>query len=124
MGSSIAEMGNGILFGCSEENAIIGHQKDSNEYKTGISTTPHIDRAGLYATFDGKQDGIIYKIDTNKLFKFQVRQFIVDKIVISTEVPENNEVFLAHKNNGDLPIEIVTEIIEISVNDYKNKNNR
>jgi hypothetical protein len=125
MGSSIAEMGNGISLGCSNENAIISHQKDSNEYKTsGLSTTPHLDRAEFYATHDGKQNGIIYKIDTNKLLEFQVRMFVVDDLVIGPEVPANDEVVLVHKDNGILPIEIITEIIEVSTNDYNNKNNR
>jgi hypothetical protein len=123
MGSSIACMGNGISHGCSEENSVIGHQEDSSEYKTsGISTSPHYNRAVFYATKGGTQDGIIYKIEISKLLEYQVKTYNVLDVVNGPKVPVDDEIILIQKEEGALPIEIVKEIIKIYADDF-NKNN-
>lgn len=115
MGSSISEMGSGGMMGCAEENAVLGHQYNSSEYKTsGISTTPNIERARYYATRNNTRNGVIYKIDTEKFTAFEITSYKVSDMVNYPKVHEDNEIILVHIDKGTLPEGIVVEEIEIS----------
>jgi len=59
-GDSIAKYGSGVTYGCSLSNAVIGHQTNSDRYPTsGVSTTPHFERARFYATNEESGDTIL-----------------------------------------------------------------
>ena len=113
-GSRIAKYGPGITYGYSENNAVIGHQSNSTEFPTsGVSTTPHFKRARLYATKEKNDKGIVYKINREYLADFAVREYIVNKYAAQPTVPEDDEVILAHKDNGLLPKEIIIDVIKV-----------
>lgn len=113
-GSRIAKYGSGITYGYSEINAVIGHQTNSTEFPTsGVSTTPHFERARLYATKGTNDKGIVYKINREDLAEYEVREYIVNKYAVQPTVPEDDEVILVHKDYGPLPKEIIIDIIEV-----------
>ncbi len=68
-GNSERKYGSGGSYGMSPANAVLGHQMDSRKYPTsGISTSPHFERAFYYATKDGEfETGYIFKIDRELL---------------------------------------------------------
>jgi hypothetical protein len=58
----VAAYNDGSVYGESEANSVVMHQKDSSKYPTsGISTTPIIENAKGYAKHGG-QNGYIYSI--------------------------------------------------------------
>lgn len=101
-------------FGMNELNAVVEHQLHQVGYATsGISTTPHIDRAKFYATHGGKWDSeMIYKIRSTDCEKHKVQIYIVSEIVPQPEIPEDEEVILVAKGSGELPIGIVSKVHE------------
>lgn len=108
-----------ITYGASERNAVVSHQKDSSRFPTlGISTTPIFDRAKYYALSGGScNKGYIYKISRVALGQFNVKEYKVAEYLSNPDIPEDNEIILVSKN-GALPVEVVTEIIEVT-NDQK-----
>lgn len=66
-----AEWGNAYWGEC-EANAVVEHQQHQEGYSTsGISTTPHLNRAIFYATHDGKYSyGYVYVIDEGPYAKY------------------------------------------------------
>ena len=115
-GSPIANFGSGVTLGKSLNNAVIGHQTNSDRYPTsGVSTTPHLERAEFYATGGGKQKGIIYKINRDILKENGTKEVIVKQIAKSPTIPEDEEVILIHKDNGMLPSKIIIDVIEVNI---------
>ena len=113
-GSQIAKYGSGITYGSSENNAVIGHQTNSDEFPTsGVSTTPHFERAKFYANKGKNVKGIVYKINRQKLAVYEVKEYIVTKYTTQPTVPEDDEVILVDKNSGPLPNEIIIYVIEV-----------
>jgi len=108
-----AEFGNSF-WGDNEENAVVEHQQHQAGYPTsGISTTPIIERAGIYAGHDGKYvERIIYVIDPKICVALGVSIYIVSDIVPMPCIPEDKEVILVAADCGVLPKEIVVEIRE------------
>jgi hypothetical protein len=106
-----AEWGN-AFWGENEANAVVEHQQHQAGYPTsGVSTTPHRERAVFYATGGGKSPGgYIYVIDSALLSKHGVRSYIVNEIVPSPGVPEDDEVILVAEDCGALAAEIVVEV--------------
>jgi hypothetical protein len=90
-----AYFGDGSVFGESERNAVVMHQRDSSKYPTsGISTTPNYDNAVRYATHNGKyQSGYIYKIDTALLEEHGVKAFHVDQHASQAAIPNATKSF-------------------------------
>ena len=107
--------GDGSVFGKSETNAVIQHQRDSTRNPTsGISTTPFLENAKRYATHDGKyRSGYVYKIDTELLEEYGVCKYIVSHHATLPAIPEDQEVILVAKDFGALPGEIIVEILEV-----------
>jgi hypothetical protein len=107
--------GEGVTFGESVTNAVIMHQKDSSKYPSaGVSTTPIFENAKSYATHNGKYDsGYVYKIDTALLDKNGVKVYPVDQYAIYPAIPGDREVILVADNLGELPDQIVVEIIKV-----------
>jgi len=107
------EYNDGSVYGESEANSVVMHQKDSSKYPTsGISTTPIIENAKSYAKHGG-QNGYIYKIDTSLLESHAVTYFPVSKYATQPKIPGDQEIILVAKDNGALPIEIIIEKIEV-----------
>jgi len=107
--------GDGTTWGESEVNAVIQHQRDSGKYHTsGVSTTPSLENAKRYATYDGKyKSGYVYKIDANLLGKYRVSSYSVAAHATSPVIPGDEEVILVGEDFGALPSEIVVEVLEV-----------
>ena len=112
----LAECGN-AFWGENVQNAVVQHQQHQAGYPTsGISTTPHLERAKLYATAGGKySSGFIYVIDTELLERFGVAMYVVKDIVPLPSVPEDNEIILVANDFGFLPQDIIIDVISITL---------
>ena len=110
-----AYYGDGTVYGRSERNAVIMHQRDSTKYPTsGVSTTPIFENAVRYATRKGEySSGYVFKIDMTLLERYQVKVIWVDQHAVSPAIPEDREVILVAHDFGALPNEIVAEVIEV-----------
>lgn len=99
--------------GKSLKNAILRHQLNQEGYPTsGISTTPHKDRARIYALGKDRchNQGIILKIDRYVLSRYGVSEAVVSDTVLSPSVPEDDEVVLFDNSDRALPCQIVVKI--------------
>lgn len=105
----------GSVYGESERNAVIMHQRNSSKYPTaGVSTTPIYENAVRYATHDGKHEsGYVYKIDATLLESHGVTAYPVDHHAVKPQIPEDQEVILVARDFGELPVEIIIEVIEV-----------
>ncbi len=107
----------GTTFDSSKENAVIAHQKNSNKYPTsGVSTTPHFNRARFYATNNNTINGVVYKIERDRLAYLNVLEHVVSDYTPTPEVPIDDEVILVHRDGGPLPLEIIEKIFNVSPN--------
>ena len=105
----------GLTLGESEENAVVMHQVNSTSFPTsGVSTTPHFDRAKIYATHCSK-NGIIYKLDRSTFSKYGVKEYIVKEYTNFPQIPEDDEAILVHECHGNLPKEIIIDTIEVNL---------
>jgi hypothetical protein len=104
------EWGN-CFWGKNAENAVVHHQQHQAGYPTsGISTTPHFERALFYATEGGKHSvGYVYVIDTDRCREHGVSLYVVNDIVPQPSIPEDEEVILVASDFGALPPEIIIE---------------
>lgn len=108
------EYGN-CFYGASPSNAVIEHQRDQAGIPTsGISCSPHLERARYYATREETTNGYIYVIDKEKCSALGVKLYVVKEHVPHPSVPIDDEVVLVAEEFGSLPIEIVVEILEIT----------
>jgi hypothetical protein len=104
----------GCTFDNSKENAIIAHQLNSAAHLTsGVSTTPHFDRAKHYATSGFKCNGIVYKIERCRLNSCDVQEYVISEYTDFPKYPEDDEVILVHRDHGTLPESIVIETIQV-----------
>lgn len=105
----------GCTWSPSVANAVSEHQRHQAGYPTsGISTTPHIDRAKFYATRGGRYPrGIIYVIDEELCVLHGVSVYVVSDYVFHPCVPEDDEVILVAANSGDLPNGILVNTLTI-----------
>lgn len=105
-----------ITAGPSIQNAVFGHQLNSENFPTsGISTTPIFERAHHYAT-NGEQCsvGYVFKLDRELLGCFGVGEYIVSKWVENPSKPEDEEVILVPQDLRELPMQVIVDIIEVS----------
>lgn len=104
-----ARYGSGETYGMSVNNAIILHQRDSQQFPSAfISTTPHYERAKYYALQGGKgKKGYIYKINCSLFGEYSIEAFDVKTITTLPEIPEDDEVLLITKGNNKLPTELI-----------------
>lgn len=107
--------GDGSVFGESERNAVIQHQRDSTTNPgAGVSTTPSFDNAKVYATHAGKYtSGYVFRIDTEVLQRYDVSAHVVAEHVTLPAIPGDEEVILVAKDYGTLPSEIIAEVVEV-----------
>ena len=103
------------VYGESEQNAVIMHQRDSSKYPTsGVSTTPIYENAVRYATHDGKHpSGHVYKIDTTLLEAHGVKAYPVDQHALKPAIPEDQEVILVASDYGVLPVQIIVDVVKV-----------
>jgi hypothetical protein len=107
--------GGGTTYGKSEANAVIRHQLNQEGFPTcGISTTPHIARAAIYARGKGGlSDGFVYEIDRERLTQFHIRELVVADFARDPSVPDDDEVILVTLNSEQLPAELVLRLIPV-----------
>lgn len=101
--------------GPSEQNAVLRHELRQEGFPTsGISTTPHFERACFYATNGGSEPtGYVYRIDCSRLAECNVRAYEVAKWLPSPSIPEDEEVILVAEHGLVLPKEIIAEVVEV-----------
>jgi|SRR3990172_300643 len=111
-----ATWGSGITWGASEANAVIRHQLNQEGFPTsGISTTPHFERAKVYARGTvAKSSGYVYKIDRTHLSSYGVREFVVANYAKAPSMPEDEEVILVTADNGPLPEQLIVKVIPVN----------
>ena len=108
------EYGSGETYGSSPINAVVRHQLNQEGFPTsGVSTTPHFERAKFYATHNGKLAGYVYKIDRSLLSSHSVQEFIVSEFAKRPSVPEDDEVILVASDFGPLPEEVIVDVISV-----------
>ena len=103
-----AKYNSGIKYGESEANAVVRHQLNQEGFPTsGVSTTPHYERAVVYARGKGgTSNGYVYRIDRDRLTDFDIREFVVAEYVKEPSIPEDDEVILVTPDGGAVPAEI------------------
>jgi hypothetical protein len=108
--------GDGSVYGESERNAIIQHQRGSTRHPTsGVSTTPFYENARSYATHCGKySEGYVFKIDTELLEKCGVTSYAVEEHAEKPKIPGDKEVILVSSDFSALPQQIVVEVEKVT----------
>ena len=99
----------------SETNAVVEHQHAQAGLPTsGLSTTPHFERARFYA-LGRKQSGcgFVVAIDISRASEFGVSYYVVEEIVRSPAIPDDDEVILVAKDFGVLPEQLVRGITKV-----------
>lgn len=99
-------------WGKSSMNGVIEHQLHQTGYPTsGVSTTPHIERALFYATHGRVQNkGYSYVIDRTLLASHGVSSHSVNELVNAPSVSEDHEVILVAADFGSIPRGVIHEI--------------
>ena len=107
-----------VTIGPSTVNAVHWHQFAQHHHPTsGISTTPHFERAVHYATrgrVPGER-GVVYEINRAGLDQCNVRQFIVAEYVTRPRVPADDEVILVTVSSEPLPAALIVRVTEVAV---------
>lgn len=104
----------GVTWDPTSTNAVIRHQFNQEGFPTsGISTTPHLERAILYARGrGGTSGGYVFKIDRKALQHHGVAEFVVSKFC-APSIPEDDEIILVVPNRLHLPSAVVVEVIQL-----------
>lgn len=104
---------NNCFWGNSPSNAVVEHQRHQAGYPTsGVSTTPHLDRAQFYATRGGELSvGYIYVIDQNQCCAHGVTLYVVNSIVPQPSIVEDEEVILVAQDFGVIPSGVVIDVV-------------
>jgi hypothetical protein len=93
------------------DHAVRAHQWEGRYPTSGISTSPHLERAKHYA----QHHRMIARISVARLAEYQVQTFrvadYVDKSLIC--VPEDDEVILVCPDVENLPVGIISEIFDM-----------
>lgn len=92
-------------------NTILDHEA-FQETTPGVSTTPRLDRAKLYAKHNGAE-GRVFVIDRDRLANSGVRELVVAQHVPCPRIPEDDEVLLWYSASEILPDEIIVKILEV-----------
>lgn len=103
------------MYGESERNAVIQHQRDSAKNPgAGISTTPFFENAKVYATHKGEySSGYVFKIDSELLGEYNVSKYVVAEHATSPAIPGDQEVILVAQDFGPLPNQIIVDVVEV-----------
>jgi len=101
-------------FGESGQNSILMHQDDSSKPPgSGISTTPHFERARHYATHGNSVQGVVIVIDRHRLADCGITAFVIADKISSPKCPEDDEVLLLAADLGALPQEVIFDVIPV-----------
>jgi hypothetical protein len=94
------------------EHAVRAHQWEGRYPTSGVSTTPHLERAEHYAQGHRR----IAKIAVARLAQFHVHTFRVADYVEASLicVPEDDEVILVCPETENFPVEIIIDIFALS----------
>lgn len=100
-------------------NAVIRHQLNQEGFPTsGISTTPHSQRAIVYSHGpSGTECGYVFKISRKALLSRGIEQFVVAKYC-KPSAPEDDEVILLTPDGDHLSSEVIVEVIETTPLSY------
>ena len=103
-----------FVLGPTEKYAVRQHQYRQNGFPTsGVSTTPHFERAKFYA----QTNRVIVKIDRTLLGQYGVREFVVHEWLSAhpqdIAVPEDDEVILVSGVEGPFPTQIIVEVVQL-----------
>ncbi|MBT7618652.1 MAG: hypothetical protein HN590_15355 [Calditrichaeota bacterium] len=111
-GQEYAQCGSGMGCGLSAANEVVKHEfRQKGNPTSGISTTPHLVRAKVYATREGEYpSGHIFKIDRTKFSLYGVTEYIVSEIVPFPSIPEDEEIIIVASDFGPIPDEVITSI--------------
>ncbi|HSA85791.1 MAG TPA: hypothetical protein VLE46_06395 [Nitrospira sp.] len=101
-----------FALGPTEEHAVRQHQWQQNGFPTsGVSTTPHLERALFYAA----SGGVIVEIDRQLFSAYGVREYVVNSILgehpVDIAVPEDDEVILVREEAGPFPKQLIVRVI-------------
>ena len=98
-----------VTMGPSEINAVHLHQASQKGYPTsGISTTPHKDRARVYAQGVNEDlPGYIYTLDRDKFAVNGISEYIVSDYVANPAVPQDDEVILVAQDLSCIPEAVI-----------------
>lgn len=104
-----------ITYGLSSQNAVFGHQINSNKFPTsGISTTPIWERAMYYALKGLKKgNGVILEMNLNNLDKSEFEWHEINKLIANPTCREDNEILIRRFDNDVFPLSLfkIHEII-------------
>jgi hypothetical protein len=97
-----------------EEHAVRQHQWKQRGFPTsGVSTTPHLERATYYA----QENKVIAKINRLLLSQYHVAEYVVKEYLGShpqdIACPEDDEVILVKSDGNVFPKEIIEEVIRL-----------
>lgn len=106
-----ANYNDGSVYGESERNAVVQHQKNSSKYpSSGISTTPNYENAVSYARGEkGNSEGYVYTIDASLLEQYGVKTYPVDEHVAKPIKPEDNEIIIVANDFGCIPKQVIVK---------------
>ena len=113
-GESGLKWGSGVTWDSTPRNAVIRHQLHQEGFPTsGISTTPHFERALYYVRGrDGTSGGYVFKINRHLISSHGIQQFVVAECC-KPSVPEDEEVVLVPQNGEPLPVALIVETIAV-----------
>jgi len=107
--------GSGAVWGPSKGNAILRHQLGQAGFPTsGLSTTPHPERARFYATKGGElPNGYVYELDGDALLAQGAQCFRVSDYATAPSVPEDDEHILLMEPPGAIPASAIVRIARV-----------
>lgn len=107
----------GATLDSTSTNAVIRHQLNQEGFPTsGISATPHLERAILYTRGkDGRASGYVFKIDRSALLHHGITEFVVAQFCVPS-ILEDDEVILVVPDGLHLPPSVIIEVIQVPVN--------
>ena len=108
-----ASCGSGVTCGESNLNSVILHQWKQKGYPTsGISSTPHYERAKFYALHGGDaKKGYVFKLLIEALKSCGVAIYNVNKLINAPYILEDDEHILVEKNFGPIPDIAIVDIL-------------
>ena len=108
------EWDSGVTWDSTPTNAVIRHQFNQEGFPTsGISSTPHLERAVVYARGkDGTSSGYVFKIDREALKSHGIIEFVV-KQFCTPSIPDDDEVVLVVPEGSHLPEGVIAELITV-----------
>lgn len=111
-GQTHAVCGSGVMSGKCDQNSIVLHQwKQEGHPTSGLSFTPHYDRALFYAKHGGKYErGYIFRVDVSIFESLGGTVYSVNKRVPAPSIPQDDEHILIAKGFGSIPDECVVQI--------------